>query len=85
MQKKCEGRPENFASVPSGNLQGCRFLIEFRTEGRAMYIKENKAKLSFDNFYMPFGGHLQGDNRWVKSAEETGWVFIDDTSPPCCP
>lgn len=36
-----------------------------------MYAKEDRAQLSFEDFYMPFGGHLQGNNRWVKAAEET--------------
>jgi hypothetical protein len=38
-----------------------------------MYRKEPKGQLSFEDFYLPFGGHLDGNNRWVKLAALIPW------------
>ena len=34
-----------------------------------MYRRPSPGQLSFVDFYLPFGGHLSGENRWVKLAE----------------
>jgi hypothetical protein len=33
-----------------------------------MYKKRDKAQLSMDEFYLPFGDGLDANNRWVKIA-----------------
>lgn len=33
-----------------------------------MYRKEQKTQLSFDDYYLPFGGSLNQKNRWVVLA-----------------
>ena len=34
-----------------------------------MYRREHRDQLSFKDFFLPFGGQLSGDNRWIKLAE----------------
>ena len=38
-----------------------------------MYRKEPKGQLSFEDFYLSFGGHLNKDNRWVRLAALIPW------------
>lgn len=38
-----------------------------------MYRRSTPGQLSFENFYLPFGGKLSGENRWVKLAELIPW------------
>lgn len=38
-----------------------------------MYRRHCPSQLSFENFYLPFGGKLSGENRWVKLAEMIRW------------
>jgi len=42
-----------------------------------MYRKENPNQMKFQNFYLPFGGELSGENRWVILAEQIPWQRID--------
>lgn len=42
-----------------------------------MYRKDNPHQLTFANFYLPFGGHLRGDNRWVILAGQIPWHQIE--------
>ena len=34
-----------------------------------MYRKEDNNQLTFEDFYLPFGGKLRSDNRWVILSE----------------
>ena len=43
-----------------------------------MYRKSDKDQLEFENFYLPFGGKLRGDNRWVQLAREIPWDDLED-------
>lgn len=43
-----------------------------------MYQKDSPHQLSFENFYLPFGGHLRGDNRWIILADQIPWRQIED-------
>jgi transposase, IS5 family len=43
-----------------------------------MYRKPNPHQLTFEDFYLPFGGHLRGDNRWVILANQIPWDPIED-------
>ena len=43
-----------------------------------MYRKGNPHQLTFENFYLPFGGHLRDDNRWVILADQIPWDQIED-------
>jgi transposase, IS5 family len=38
-----------------------------------MYRHSTPGQLSFENFYLPFGGKLSGENRWVKLAALIPW------------
>ena len=38
-----------------------------------MYRRPDPDQLSFENFYLPFGGKLSAENRWVKLAELIPW------------
>jgi transposase, IS5 family len=38
-----------------------------------MYRRSTPGQLSFENFYLPFGGRLSGENRWVKLAAVIPW------------
>jgi IS5 family transposase len=35
-------------------------------------------QLSFENFYLPFGGKLSGENRWVKLAQLILWETFEE-------
>ena len=35
--------------------------------------KHNLQQPEFENFYLPFGGKLRSDNRWVKLAKLIPW------------
>jgi len=56
-----------------------------------MYRKANPHQLTFENFYLPFGGHLRSDNRWVILADRIPWEHIEHvygelfTSDEGCP
>lgn len=43
-----------------------------------MYRREHRHQLSFENFFLPFGGKLSGDNRWIKLAELIPWDELED-------
>lgn len=47
-----------------------------------MYEKTNSSQISFEDFYLPFGGHLRGDNRWVTLAGEIDWSGIEEEYSP---
>jgi hypothetical protein len=38
-----------------------------------MYRKKPKGQMSFEDFYLPFGGRLNGENRWIQLALEIPW------------
>lgn len=44
----------------------------------AMYYRDDKEQLSIDEFFMPFGGRLMKDNRWVRLAEMMPWEHIEE-------
>ena len=43
-----------------------------------MYRREHRNQLSFKDFFLPFGGKLSGDNRWIKLAELIPWDELED-------
>jgi hypothetical protein len=43
-----------------------------------MYRREHRHQLSFEDFFLPFGGKLSGDNRWIKLAELIPWDELED-------
>ena len=43
-----------------------------------MYRKANHNQLTFENFYLPFGGHLSASNRWVILSEQIPWRQIEE-------
>jgi transposase, IS5 family len=42
-----------------------------------MYRRPSPGQLSFENFYLPFGGKLKGSNRWVKLGEFVPWGELE--------
>ncbi|MBT9139388.1 MAG: hypothetical protein DDT31_01972 [Syntrophomonadaceae bacterium] len=42
-----------------------------------MYRGSHPGQLSFENFYLPFGGKLSGENRWIKLAELIPWESFE--------
>ena len=40
--------------------------------------KSAKNPLSFEDFYLPFGGKLKGNNRWVRLAYLIPWDLVDE-------
>jgi hypothetical protein len=40
-----------------------------------MYRREHRHQLSFEDFFLPFGGKLSGDNRWLKLIP---WDELED-------
>ena len=56
-----------------------------------MYRSASPGQLSFESFYLPFGGKLSSNNRWVKMSELIPWEnlehiyaekFSDETGAP---
>ena len=43
-----------------------------------MYHRKDENQLSIEEFYMPFGGKLSKDNRWVRLSAIMPWGHIDD-------
>ena len=43
-----------------------------------MYRREHRDQLSFEDFFLPFGGKLSGDNRWIKLADLIPWDELED-------
>jgi IS5 family transposase len=43
-----------------------------------MYQKENPEELELKNFYQPFGGKMNEDNRWVKMAKLIPWNVLEE-------
>ena len=43
-----------------------------------MYKKADRDQFSFEEFFMPFGGKLNTDNRWIKLSQIMPWDFIED-------
>ena len=44
-----------------------------------MYRQSSPGQLSFEDFYLPFGGKLSPENRWVKLAEIIPWEEFEST------
>ena len=42
-----------------------------------MYRKDNTHQLEFEDFYLPFGGKLRRDNRWVILSKQIPWQQIE--------
>lgn len=42
-----------------------------------MYRKDNANQLKFEDFYLPFGGKLRSDNRWVVLSRQIPWHQIE--------
>ena len=57
-----------------------------------MYRQNDPNQMTFEDFYLPFGGKLRSDNRWVLLSKQIPWeemeqqyatLFSDsDTGPP---
>jgi hypothetical protein len=43
-----------------------------------LYQREHRHQLSFQDIFLPFGGKLPGDNRWIKLAELIPWESLED-------
>lgn len=43
-----------------------------------IYRREHRDQLSFEDFFLPFGGKLSGDNRWIKLTELIPWDEVED-------
>lgn len=43
-----------------------------------MYRRKATDQLEFENFYLPFGGKLRSDNRWVKLAKVIPWEELEE-------
>jgi hypothetical protein len=43
-----------------------------------VYRREHRHQLSFEDFFLSFGGKLSGDNRWIKLAELIPWDELED-------
>jgi len=43
-----------------------------------MYRKADREQLSVEEFFLPFGGRLSAENRWVKLARLMPWDLVED-------
>jgi len=42
-----------------------------------MYKEESRKQQKLDDFYLPFGGHLDEENRWVILSKKVPWEEIE--------
>jgi len=42
-----------------------------------MYRKDDPNQMEFQNFYLPFGGELDDENRWVILADINEWIVAE--------
>jgi len=45
--------------------------------GVNMYLEENEKQLELEDFYLPFGGHLKENNRWIILAGKIPWKALE--------
>lgn len=43
-----------------------------------MYYKDDDNQLGIDEFFLPFGGKLSRDNRWVQMSEMIPWPLVEE-------
>ena len=43
-----------------------------------MYYRDDREQVSIEDFFLPFGGRLMKDNRWVRLAGIMPWEHIED-------
>lgn len=43
-----------------------------------MYRKADREQQSIEEFFLPFGGKLSADNRWVKEAKLIPWDLVEE-------
>ncbi len=43
-----------------------------------MHRRESSHQLSFEDYFLPFGGKPSGDNRWIKLADLIPWDELQD-------
>ena len=46
-----------------------------------MYRREHRVQLLFKEFFLPFGGQLSGDNRFIKLSELIRGLEKDLSTP----
>ena len=44
-----------------------------------MYRQESSMQFDFEDFYLPFGGHLDPNNRWVRLAVLIPWDEFEES------
>jgi IS5 family transposase len=63
-------------------------------QDKPMYRRKDQHQLEFEDFYLPFGGKLRSDNRWVRLAKLIPWdelenryasLFSEDQGAPAKP
>jgi len=42
-----------------------------------MYREENRKQHKLEDFYLPFGGHLDEENRWVVLSKKIPWTELE--------
>ena len=42
-----------------------------------MYRKDDPNQMEFEDFYLPFGGKIRSDNRWVILSKQMTWEQIE--------
>lgn len=42
-----------------------------------MYCQNDANQMTFEDFYLPFGGRLRSDNRWVLLAKQIPWEKVE--------
>ena len=46
--------------------------------GDRMYRSKNRQQLEFPDFYLPFRGHLDPENRWIALARLVPWELAEE-------
>lgn len=64
--------------VLGGKMCSNRLISAENSLDSHIYRREHRNQLSFKDFFLPFGGKLSGDNRWIKLAELIPWDELED-------
>ena len=43
-----------------------------------MYRENDEKQINIEDFYLPFGGHLDEENRWVIPSKNIPWIELED-------
>ncbi len=73
------GLGQKLCGCEAGGGEECRWGVRFSSHhGDWMYRSKNRQQLEFPDFYLPFSGHLDPENRWIALARLVPWELAEE-------